>query len=158
MACQFPVEEATQCQSKADQCCTTDDCANQGGGLCVSFPDASYCGGVQPEVHNICSTPGGNCIDCVKSGATCLEAGFYGYNQSQCVTQLCQSDADCAEEAGGRCAPVFSACCGAVTGFFCAYPSDGCRMQADCAGDQHCEGDFQTGRATCVDGPAQCPL
>jgi hypothetical protein len=154
-ACRYRVEEATACTGKLDECCTTEDCG-VGGGTCVTLPDASYCGGAKPQSYNACTGNAG-CIDCGKGGGGCLDAGFYGYEIGQCVPQGCFSDSDCGDEAGGRCAPIHDPCCGAIVGFFCAYPSDGCRRDSDCGNDQHCEVDFEAGRATCVAGMAQCP-
>lgn len=154
-ACLFPLVEATECTGKADQCCDSEDCEALGGGTCTTLPDASQCGGASPVERNVCSGDS-DCIDCAKSGAICLAAGFYGYNQGQCVSRHCFGDDDCSDEDGGRCVPVFEQCCGAVAGFFCAYPSDGCRADSDC-GEDHCEGDPATGRAACAEGTPICP-
>ncbi len=157
-ACKFPVVEATECgDQEVDDCCSSVDC--QGDDVCVELPDVPYCGGVPPLEHNVCVPSDDTCnsLDCGKSGDTCIPPGVYGYSRGACAARACTGDDDCGDEAGGRCVPVFNPCCGAVSGFFCAYPSDGCRDQADCDVDRHCEGHPDTGRASCVDGPAECP-
>lgn len=156
MACRYPLVEAAVCISEEDECCVSEDCDALGGGVCTTLPDASQCGGAQPEAHNVCSGEG-DFIDCGKGGGTCLDAGFFGYNKGQCVVRACGGDDDCADEADGRCVPANEQCCGRVVGFFCAYPSDGCRTDVDCGEGRHCEADIESGRASCADGEPLCP-
>lgn len=155
--CKTPVVEATECMDlENDECCTSEEC--DGDDICVQMPDV-YCGGPAPLVRNECVPTDDFCqgLDCGKSSAACIPPGVYGYATGVCAASYCNADADCDDEAGGRCVPVFNPCCGAVSGFFCAYPSDGCRDQPDCGDDAHCQGNFETGRSECVEGPPLCP-
>jgi hypothetical protein len=155
--CKTPVVEATEClDEQDDECCATDEC--EGDDICVQMPDV-YCGGPQPIEHNECVPSDDSCqgLDCGKSSAACIPPGVYGYATGVCAARHCNDDDQCSDEEGGRCVPVFDPCCGAVSGFFCAYPSDGCRDQQHCGDDQHCQGNPETGRSECVEGPPQCP-
>jgi hypothetical protein len=68
---------------------------------------------------------------------------------------------DCNAEAGGACIPLQNPCCGAPQGFYCSYPSDGCKQQSDCQTTQSCVPEFDSVRGQwvthCIDGGIACP-
>lgn len=163
--CQFPVQEATACQSPStpmDQCCKSSDCAT---GKCYAFPVTPYCGGVMPVDHNVCASDGCElgkiCPVGNETTGMCMPAGAYGYAVSGCVLQNCTHDTDCNAEPGGVCVPVENPCCGQPQGFFCSYPSDGCKKQSDCKPGQSCQPEYDPVRkqtvAHCKDGMIGCP-
>jgi hypothetical protein len=101
-------------------------------GACYPFGALPYCGGPQPVDQNQCLS------DLCQTDAQCfapqrcLPAGVFGFPVRTCLSALCGTDADCTAKAGGVCAPVDNPCCNTVAGLACVYP-DGCRTNADCA-------------------------
>ncbi len=163
--CVSPVDEATACQNQSlgvDECCNSSECTT---GKCYAFPATPQCFGPQPIDHNVCALDGcelGKLCPVGNEGqGVCMPGGAYGYKVSGCVGGGCEKDTDCTGEPGAICAPIEDACCSAPTGFFCVYPSDGCRKQSDCGQNEYCGTDYDATKgewmAHCKPGPVGCP-
>ena len=153
--CRVDPVPATSCAApQLDQCCTTAECT---GGTCLTEPIVPSCGGPAMAEYNVCAAD--LCASDAGCGADtiCAPAGTLGRKVRACVPAACKLDGDCAAEAGGICAPVTDPCCGAPTGLFCVYPSDGCRVNEDCPSGEYCEVAFPEGRSHCVSGVPACP-
>jgi hypothetical protein len=160
--CQQPVTEATQCiSSGADECCDSSECS---AGKCYAFPLTPYCGGAQPVPHNVCGSD--QCTSgsaCVTSGSgVCVPAGVWSYQVAACMTVACFKDSECQAEAGGKCLPLADSCCSAVSGLYCAYPSNSCKGDGGCGSNEHCGAGADSSHggeitAHCLSGIATCP-
>ena len=153
--------EATQCDPShtQDQCCTSADCAAQGGGRCYDNQSIPFCGGAFPAPENVCfvdsCTADADCFGGTTGETVCAPAGVSGFPGKSCVMTFCRADSDCTAQAGGICAPVQDACCGLVAGLACIYP-DGCRSNADCA-TGGCVLDTVKGIGRCEPNGVPCP-
>lgn len=110
--------------------CCGDDC---GADTCQAIGlDAQdqLCGDQPAPVDNACVAERCTHDDACGIGMTCIRPGEWGHVRSACVLARCRQDADCDAEPGGRCLGFFTPC--HVRGFACAYPSDPCRVDADC--------------------------
>jgi len=153
-ACEIPPVAVTSCpgSNPRNQCCATSDCA---AGSCFTIEtqpvQCSSTAGV--DVYNACIADGcagdGDCA----TGQLCTPVG-YSLARS-CIAAGCRSDADCTAESGGVCVLLELGCCTPQIGgntfrktqLACAYPSNGCQIDADCPGG------FCTvtgGRASCA--------
>lgn len=150
--CQVTYPEATSCDDPADTCCDTSECAS---GACFETPIVPFCGGVQPQVMNVCVADQCDSDDVCGPNTICTPAGTLDRKVRACATAMCKVDSDCGAEAGGVCAPVTDPCCGFAAGLYCVYPSDGCRSNQDCPGG-YCELTAE-GRTRCATGGPLCP-
>ena len=153
--------EATQCDPShtQDQCCTSADCAAQGGGRCYDSQSIPYCGGAFPAPQNVCfvdfCTEDSECFGGTTGETICAPTGVAGFPGRSCLMTFCRADSDCTAQPGGICAPVQEACCGLVAGLACVYP-DGCRSNADCA-TGGCVLDTVKGIGRCEPNGVPCP-
>jgi hypothetical protein len=114
----------------------------------------SHCGGLIRLPQNECMTD--ECQTDADCGTdqACVPAGTIGPVKT-CIDASCHTDADCTDEAGGHCVLSGNPCCHVFDTLVCTYPSDGCRASSDCAPGDHCE--LDSGRARCVGGGMICP-
>jgi hypothetical protein len=151
--CQFPVAEATMCDSPNDACCTSADCMMPD--KCYAGPLMPSCQGIQPAPKNVCASD--TClssVDC-EGKAACMPQGTVGNAVAGCLPAACLHDTDCVAHAGGICATVKEPCCGTVAGLFCVYPTISCRTSNDCPGG-YCGFDMNN-EPVCMPGLPLCP-
>jgi hypothetical protein len=153
--CADVLVEATTCSAPDfDECCgSTMPCP--GGQHCYAGPLDPFCGGAQMLPHNQCAMD--QCVSDASCGAgsACLVAAVLGRKERTCFPAPCKHDDECADAAGGKCAPVADPCCGQATTLHCIYPGD-CRSNADC-GNGYCVIDPATKRAACTAAAPVCP-
>ncbi len=146
---------ATTCREPGvDQCCgATKPCP--GAEPCYAGPLVPSCGGVQMLPYNQCAMDECASDAACGAGSVCLAAAVLGRKERACFPAPCKHDDECADAAGGQCAPVADPCCGQATTLYCIYPGD-CRSNADC-GSGFCEIDPAQKRAVCTATPPLCP-
>lgn len=120
-------------------------------GACYLGPVTPYCGGPAMVAHNVCAS------DLCSSDAdcadgVCLPAGAFSRPVRTCLPAGCTSDADCSAEAGGRCVLYYDPCCGSPS-LQCRYPG-GCRTADDCP-SRNCA--VRDGKLSCDPMPPACP-
>jgi hypothetical protein len=109
------------------------------------------------NIFNRCFVDACDSDDDCAAGSACAPEGFD--NARTCVPAACRTDADCDDEPGGVCLIVAGGCCSFGAGplrpteLACAYPSDGCQSDMDCAEETSCN--VSDGRARCEAGCAQ---
>lgn len=146
--------EATGCVPGAP---VPDECctsADCAQGKCYDNSMLPYCGGPFPAPYNTCVSDA--CQSDADCGAQqiCAPAGAWGRPNRACVAASCHTNADCG--AGGACVPIIATCCGTPQGLACVFPG-GCSKDSDCASDgsTHCE--IKDGKGQCVPGFVGCP-
>ncbi len=160
--CQFAPVPVTSCDPGGpthgpDECCNTTDCSADGGagGTCYLNPPLD-CHSLHRLPQNECMTDEcQNDNDCIDASGdppdpdlACVAAGTIGSVRT-CITAYCHTDADCTAEAGGHCVLTGNTCCHEMNTLACAYASDGCRADVDCASN-HCVIDSSSGRVACA--------
>ena len=157
----FP-PEATMCQvmGPPNQCCTSADCASQGGGGCYSAMELQFCGGAQPLYNECIADKCQTDVDCGKvyPPQACIPAGAFDFPKRACFTAFCHTDADCTASPGGACLLVGSnPCCShpAPSGLGCVY-SGGLHKDADCPNGS-CTLNLGKGVSVCGPPHGPCP-
>jgi hypothetical protein len=154
--CVTPAVPTTTCNASnlLNQCCTSTDCSVGACFLTEVFPTGPCgLGGVSSYnecLSDACQVDG----DCLAS-QLCLPAGFGPVRK--CMIAACRADSDCTAESGGACVVFRGGCCSGNLGgpttraqqLACAYPSDGCQSDSDCAQARTCV--VSAGRAHCAD-------
>lgn len=158
--CASDPKEATMCsQGGGDECCSSADCAMQGGS-CYAGTDLQFCGGAFPAFNRCVKDGCASDADCGGSQlpAICAPDGAFGLPKRSCLVAFCHTDADCTAKAGGVCVLVGdNPCCShqAPEGLGCVYPG-GCATDAECPGGA-CDLDTTTGQGHCGPPSQGCP-
>jgi hypothetical protein len=119
-----------ECGAMSCGCDANADCADGGGGVCISFSHR-YCGGAAPPRINVCQydacTEDADC-DARPVGA-CVPRGEGGFT-NMCAYGSCRTSADCRD--GGTCDRYDDGCGGGGGTLFCRYADDVCSDTAPC--------------------------
>ncbi len=151
--CRYLPMLSTDCSAPGeDQCCI-------GTGLLCPAGQQCFLGPVHPICSSVFRNPANECAadDCAHdsdcSSGICVAAGIFA-PVATCFEATCRHDGDCTEEVGGACVVARDPCCSLPIALACAYPSDGCTSNTDCAIGR-CV--VVSGRARCVPDPPVCP-
>ncbi|MBK6688262.1 MAG: hypothetical protein IPG45_27550 [Deltaproteobacteria bacterium] len=130
--CAFDVvQEAVTCQGEFDGCCTSAQCTDSAGGLCVTTIPF-YCSGPPPPFANLCLYDECGPNQACGNDQLCVPARAFGEPRAHCVPAECLDDSQCTSRAGGQCRPFIAPCRGRVSGFFCTYADSACVKNEDC--------------------------
>jgi hypothetical protein len=154
--CSFPPAEQTRCWGDADECCSSDDCA-QGKCLTTGDPEPRRVDDFDGHLHNACLSD--ECSgDSCGADRVCVPAGTLGPSEVNiCMVAKCHQDADCTSEPDGVCRLVNDPCYKRPWGLFCSYPRTECLNDLDCDAGYYCGVAANGTDVGCMPLPLVCP-
>jgi hypothetical protein len=143
-----PPEPASDCPDHpVTECCDNSECES---GLCVAsvYAPTGECGLGGFDSINVCYHDECDTDDDCSNGEVCAWGGTEGV-QRQCLLARCTRDADCTDQAGGRCVIVTHDCIYSEHSgenerpfqLACAYPGSYCADNEDCGNEAYCSAD-----------------